>query len=88
MRKIHILKIKDIFWDSVKSLKKTFEVRKDDRDFKVGDLIRFVIVDSDSGLICARAHCLFEVTYKLTSDDFPDGLKDGYCILGIEPLIE
>lgn len=88
MRKIHILKIKDFWWDSVKNLKKTFELRKDDRDFKVGDLIRFDIVDSDSGLFCFHSRFLFEITYKLTSDDFPDGLKDGYCILGIEPLIE
>ena len=40
------------------------------------------------GLVCARARFLFEITYKITSDDFPDGLKDGYCVLGIEPLIE
>ena len=37
--KIHELKIKPVYFEAVKEGIKTFELRKDDRNFKVGDIL-------------------------------------------------
>lgn len=39
MRKTHELKILPIYYDAVREGRKTFEVRKDDRDFKNDDTV-------------------------------------------------
>jgi len=35
----HVLKLNQRYFDAVKNGIKTFEVRKDDRDFKLGDTL-------------------------------------------------
>lgn len=40
--KLHELKIKDEYFKEVLRENKTFELRKNDRDYQVGDLIHFV----------------------------------------------
>ena len=72
---IHQLKIKQNFLNDIIANKKNFEIRNDDRNYAIGDLISF----SDGSLIC-------EITYKLTHTDFPEGLKKDYCILGIRKV--
>lgn len=42
--KLHELKIKEEYFKDIRSGKKTFELRKNDRDYQVGDLIHFVRV--------------------------------------------
>lgn len=37
--KIHELKLDTFYFDDVKSGLKTFEIRKNDRDYQVGDLL-------------------------------------------------
>ena len=49
--KLHELKIKEEYLEDIKSGKKTFELRKNDRDYQVGDLIHFVEVYRDIMLI-------------------------------------
>ena len=39
MSDIHELKINPLYFDAIEKRLKTFELRKDDRDYKVGDLI-------------------------------------------------
>lgn len=78
--KIHQLKIKDVYARAVSDGSKRFELRKNDRDFKVGDLLKFNVIDS-----CFQMPFTYEITFVLK--DVPEyGLKDGYCILGINPL--
>ena len=82
--KIHELKIQLPYFEAVYTGLKTFEFRKDDRDFEVGDLIRFrvlgkTILGVDNSVL---SDVLFKIKYILR--DIPDlGLPQGYCILGI-----
>lgn len=50
--KAHNLKLDDLFFDDVKSGEKTFEIRNNDRDFRVGDFL--VLHRSDEGVFAER----------------------------------
>ena len=79
--KTHDLKLNIEFCDAVLSGEKTFEVRKNDRGFQTGDLIRFIPTD---GTI--REHAKHEIsghTYKITYILNGWGIKNGYVVLGI-----
>ena len=77
----HKLKTLPEFYQQVVSGNKTFEARKNDRDFKIGDVLHLQEWDgSYTGQECHRL-----VTYMLTGEEF--GIKEGYCILGIVPIL-
>lgn len=48
--KVHELKLNTEYYDDVKKGLKTFEVRKNDRDFKVGDILSLARWDSNTYL--------------------------------------
>lgn len=76
---IHELKILPKYFDEVQSLNKQFELRKDDRDYRVGDLI--LLKEFENGHYTGRECGCFDITYILRN--CPEyGLADGYCILG------
>ena len=82
MSKIHALKCRGDFFMSVYDNEKEFEVRKNDRDFKIGDYIvlcqRYGQDDGElSGLTCMR-----KIKYILTGGQF--GVQQGYVVLGLE----
>jgi len=78
--KIHELKISPKYFEDVNANKKRFELRKDDRDFEVGDLI--TLKEYDNGEYTGREIKNIPIGYILR--DVPEyGLKEGYCILGI-----
>lgn len=81
--RIHKLKLRPEYYDAIMSGKKRFEVRIDDRDYKVGDIIEFKEFDRTKGYT-GRTSIYFTITYILS--DF-DGLKDGYVILSIRPTV-
>ena len=91
---LHKLKIKNKYYQDIYYGDKTFELRKDDRNYQVGDLIEFTIIDSvpetdekndKSVSIGVTANCLYKITYILK--DVPEyGLDKDYCIFGIEKL--
>ena len=89
--KLHTLKIKDEFYTDIIRGAKTFEVRKNDRDFQVGDLINFEVLppnyDGKSKYYIEVPTDVFIITYVLTKADFPDGLNDGYVVLGIRKVL-
>lgn len=83
--KLHILKIKDVYFYDVMSGSKTFEIRKNDRNFLTYDLIHFVDVNNEEFL--NYENNVYQITYVL--QDVPEyGLKEDYCILGIKKLTE
>lgn len=45
--KLHVLKIEDNYYQEVRKERKKAELRKDDRDYKVGDLIHFTDTSGD-----------------------------------------
>lgn len=79
--KAHELKILPQFYKDIFEGKKTFELRKDDRDFQVGDYIIFREYDGEKYTGAPTMHC--KIKYILR--DVPEfGLMEGYCILGLE----
>ena len=80
--KIHKLKIKNKYWAEVYEGAKMFELRKNDRDFQVGDIIQFKLVDANIDISKFK----YRITYILK--DVPEyGLDKDYCILGIAQII-
>lgn len=79
---VHELKCwPDVFqamWDGLK----TFEYRKDDRGYKVGDVIRNREHSASSGEYTGRELRLL-ITYKLSEGHF--GVPTGYCVLSVRP---
>lgn len=43
--KVHFLKIKEVYFDAVKQGIKTFEIRRNDRSYEVGDFLELHAVD-------------------------------------------
>lgn len=63
----HELKIIKEFADAVNNGEKTFEVRKNDRDYHVGDHIRFEVINGQGKPIThPLANKTFEITYIST----------------------
>lgn len=80
MNKLHVLKIKEKYLKDIEKGIKTFELRKNDRDYQVNDLIRFV--DTNGQNYSKSNKYLYEITYILKN--VPEyGLNEDYCILGL-----
>ena len=73
----HRLKTVQPYFDEVKSGKKLFELRKNDRNFKVKDIL---ILCEWTGKDYTGEEIYTSIKYILS--DF-EGLEPGYCILGI-----
>lgn len=87
-RTIHEIKLDIAFCDAVYRGKKTFELRANDRGYKVGDYVRFKPVETVKGIVMTVPHPIVEKTYKITYLLSGWGLKDGYCAFSIEPVPE
>ena len=91
MLKIHELKTWPKYFHEVKSGVKKFEIRKFDRDFRVGDelILREFVPENYyedqtekeyfTGNICHR-----RIDYLLSDSKF--GIQEGYVVLGISPV--
>lgn len=77
---VHELKIQPKYFKMVKWGIKKFELRKDDRNYKVGDLI--TLREYENGEYTGKEIKNLPIWYILR--DCPEyGLKEGYCILGL-----
>lgn len=74
---IHSIKVKPPYYSAIIEGKKNFELRKDDRNYQVGDVLYLCEFDGEN---YTGKQCIRRVTYKLS--DFV-GLASGYCILGL-----
>lgn len=83
--KLHTLKIRADYYSAVDLGYKTFELRKNDRDFQTHDLIHFIDTFGEDFL--NNPNNVYQITYVLK--DVPEfGLNDDYCILGIKKIGE
>jgi len=81
----HNLKIEQRYLINILQGKKSFEIRFNDRDFQVGDKIRFMPLESEVVNVCdvcPGQHPDFEITY-IHSDAF---LQHGYVCMSIVPF--
>lgn len=87
----HEIKIIEHYANAVVSGDKTFEVRKNDRGYQKGDIVRFTVINGRMGMApqILDGHYLngkeYEITYVLAGFE---GLKEGWCVFGIRPLVE
>ena len=81
--KIHKLKYKGKkLCDAVYKGEKLYEIRKNDRNYSVGDLIYPIPVDEDG---VPMEHPLEGNIYKITHLTTWEGIiKEGYCVFGVE----
>lgn len=71
---VHTLKIQDVYYERIINNLKSFEVRKNDRDFQVGDLINFTAV----------ATCFQRIgTWRIVYVHSILGMQEGYVVLGL-----
>ena len=78
--KIHDLKILPRYFDLVKRGIKNFEVRKNDRDFEVGDMLELLEWDDKEHKYTGRNERR-KIIYILNDIDY---CKEGYVILGLD----
>lgn len=77
LTKTHELKILPQYFVPVKEGKKTFEIRKNDRDFKVGDNLVLKEIDKNSGEYTGK-----EVSRRITYiTDYAQ--KENYIVMAI-----
>lgn len=82
---LHKIKIQVKYYFELLQTNKMFEIRKFDRDYKVGDLINFIVIRDNNEAY--ETNEVYKITYIL-SDCEEYGLMKGYCILGIKELEE
>lgn len=80
---IHELKQLSEYFEAVISGEKLFEVRKNDRDYKVGDLLALNEYDAECKCYTGNS-CLVYVDYILTDNEY---CKEDYCVMSIKPCI-
>lgn len=80
MKVTHQIKLEAEFFDDALSGRKSFELRKNDRNYKEGDVLEMEEVKDGkkTGRKCSK-----RIVYMM--ENF-EGLEDGYCILGCELL--
>lgn len=80
--KFHQIEIEARYFGDVCAGRKAFELRKNDRGYRVGDTLE--MLEYKDGKYTERA-VRAEITFVLEGHT---GLKEGYCILGIEVLTD
>lgn len=75
----HQLKVLPEYFEAVVKDEKTFELRKDDRGYQVGDFVTLLEWDGEN--FTGRRIGMVKIRYILRN--CPEyGLMNGYCILG------
>jgi hypothetical protein len=77
----HELKCWPEFFSAVQRWDKVFEIRHNDRDFKVGDLL-WLREWNPQTKEYTGASVNRSISYIT---DFPNGLRDGYICMGLKP---
>lgn len=85
MRQSHDLKTwPEVFLKVIEGTK-TFEIRKNDRDFKVGDMVKMSEYDPKNEKYTGRETNYFEIVYILEGGQF--GLEPGFVAMQLKPVI-
>jgi ParB family chromosome partitioning protein len=74
--KVHRLKLLDTYWhDKMRGLK-PWEIRLNDRDYELGDLVEYHRL-MPSNMMSTHERMYSQISYVLQDEKY---LKDGYCI--------
>lgn len=81
---IHELKSWPMFYEPVRTGAKKFEIRKDDRGYKIGDILYLKEYVPDEDRYTGR-ELVAAVTYLMPA--FPElGVMAGYCVMSIDQV--
>lgn len=80
---IHDIKIKPCYFEQVIKCNKTFEIRKNDLNYSVGDIITLHEFDGEKR---TGRQATVLITYVL-KDMKEYGLQDGYCIFSWNEIL-
>ncbi len=78
--KYHQLKLESLYASIKKRGKKTFEIRKNDRDFKEGDIVTYIVPENESLNEFFRRR-LFVITYVTSYEQ-----KEGFVVFAEQEL--
>lgn len=78
---LHEIKLDISFCDLVNNGVKTFEVRKNDRNYQIGDLVRFIPVGV---LFHPIDHPIKDKIYEITYILSGWGIEEGFCVFAIK----
>lgn len=87
---VHILKTVPACWDAVASGEKKFEVRRNDRFFQKGDVVRLRKLTEDGyyatppGMRFGACDLDFRIGWTLQGGQF--GIEPGYIVFSLEPI--
>ena len=85
--KIHKLKLNAKYYEDSERGIKTFEIRKNDRDYKIGDVLELREYFEDiRGLGCYTGNVHWKIITYILDDDLY--LAPGYVCLGLSPIAE
>lgn len=77
--RVHELKVQTQFWADLWDFKTTAQLRQDDRQYRVGDVLDLREYNPQFGF--TGMNCKRRVTHILRHEDVPYGLRRGWCIL-------
>lgn len=80
----HELKLLPEYYSYVESMVKTFELRKNDRNYQIGDILLLREWDDEDGYTGKSLYR--KITYIFVGDG-TYGLREGYVILSLEPIV-
>ena len=83
---IHKIKIWEEYANAVADGRKNFEIRENDREYQTGDIIEFNVVGGFGHNFERVEHPLYGKRYKITYLLSAPGLKEGWCVFGIEKI--
>lgn len=87
IRKVHEIKILENYYQKVLIEEKTFELRKNDRQYQVGDILKFKVIDNNKNEI-KYPLILYVITYILKDPLKVSGLEKDYVIMSIKKYCE
>lgn len=79
----HELKTWSEYFIAILSGEKKFEVRKNDRDYKVGDLLMLREYNNKTN---TYSGAILQVKVKYILDGGEFGIEEGYCVMSIEKM--
>jgi hypothetical protein len=77
--RVHELKVQTQFWDDLWNFRTTAQLRQDDRQYRVGDVLDLREYNPQFGF--TGMNCRRRVTHILRHEDVPYGVRRGWCIL-------
>lgn len=78
-QRVHGLKVQTQFWADLWEFRTTAQLRQDDRQYRVGDVLLLREYNPQFGY--TGMNCKRRVTHILRHEDVPYGVRRGWCIL-------